>query len=56
VPIKPPPLTPVQSDVVSALVNLRSSRGDAERAVRTVRGDDFDTMFRAALQAVRTAH
>jgi DNA invertase Pin-like site-specific DNA recombinase len=49
------PLAGIQADVVSALINLKCARADAERAVRAVTGDglDFDGLFRAALQSVR---
>lgn len=55
VPVTPASLSPIQADVVSALVNLKCSRVDAERAVRSASGDDFDSVFRSALQAVRSA-
>lgn len=56
VAVIPASMTAVQTDVVSALVNLKCSRPDAEKAVRAVPGEalDFDTLFRAALQSVRT--
>jgi DNA invertase Pin-like site-specific DNA recombinase len=47
-------MTAVQADVVSALVNLGSTRTQAERAVHGVAGVDFDSLLRAALQSVRT--
>ncbi len=46
-----PPVTPVQEDVLSALVNLGYQRASAERAVAVVskKGDSFDVLFREAL-------
>ena len=50
-------LSPLDADIVSALVNLGSSRPAAEAAVRkarsTVTGDDFEPLFRKALELVR---
>jgi hypothetical protein len=49
----PPSLTAVQQDVISALVNLKCRRPDAEMAVRGANGEDFETLFKAALQTLR---
>lgn len=50
-------LSPLDADIVSALVNLGSPRPAAEAAVRkarsTVTGDDFEPLFRKALELVR---
>ncbi len=50
-------LSPLDADIVSALVNLGSPRPAAEAAVRkartTVTGDDFETLFRKSLELVR---
>lgn len=56
-PVVTTTLTAVQTDVVSALVNLKCRAVDAEKAVRAASGDvsDFDSLFRVALQYVRAA-
>ncbi len=50
-------MSPLDADIVSALVNLGSARPAAEAAVRkarsTVTGDDFEPLFRKALELVR---
>jgi DNA invertase Pin-like site-specific DNA recombinase len=50
-------LTAIQQDVVSALVNLKCPRAEAERAVRRLTDEtsDFERLFRTALQAVQSA-
>ena len=52
-----PLLTEVELDLISALVNLGSQRPAAEAAVRkaraTVPGDDFEKLFRKAMELVR---
>jgi DNA invertase Pin-like site-specific DNA recombinase len=49
-------LTAIQADVVSALLNLGSKQGVAEKAVRACDGAlDFDPLFRAALKNVQVA-
>lgn len=49
--------TAVESDVISALMNLGSNRQAAEAAVQKAKtggaGDDFEHLFRRALEAVR---
>jgi hypothetical protein len=50
----PVSLSPVQQDVVSALLNLGCKRPDAERAVSRATGNDFDSLFRSALASVRS--
>jgi Holliday junction DNA helicase RuvA len=48
-----PALTPVEEDVLSALVNLGYQRAAAEKAMSTVsRNGQFDNMFRQALTAL----
>ncbi len=51
------PMSPLEADIISALVNLGSPRPAAEAAVRkaraTVIGDDFEMLFRKALELVR---
>ncbi len=45
-----PAMTPIQEDVLSALVNLGYARPAAERAISLVKnGDSFDALFREAL-------
>ncbi len=46
-----PAISPVQEDVLSALINLGYNRAAAERAIATVskNGDSFDTLFRQAM-------
>jgi len=50
-------LSPLDADIISALVNLGSPRPAAEAAVRkartTVTGDDFEPLFRKSLELVR---
>lgn len=50
-------LTDLELDLISALVNLGSQRPAAEAAVRkaraTVPGDDFEKLFRKAMELVR---
>ena len=50
-------LSPVEFDVLSALLNLGCQRANAEQAVRKARGegagDDFEPLFRRALELVR---
>ena len=52
-----PALSPLESDVLSALLNLGCSRTAADEAIRKIkeRGvpNDFEPFFRAALSAVR---
>jgi Holliday junction DNA helicase RuvA len=54
---KGPLLTDLEVDLISALVNLGSQRPAAETAVRkaraTVTGDDFEKLFRKAMELVR---
>jgi Holliday junction DNA helicase RuvA len=54
---KGPLLTELDLDLISALVNLGSQRPAAEAAVRkaraTVAGEDFETLFRKAMELVR---
>jgi holliday junction DNA helicase RuvA len=51
------PVSELEADIISALVNLGSPRPAAELAVRkartTVTGDDFEPLFRKALELVR---
>jgi Holliday junction DNA helicase RuvA len=49
-----PAATPVEEDVLSALVNLGYNRAAAERAVAAAgrNGDSFDALFREALGAL----
>jgi holliday junction DNA helicase RuvA len=48
-----PSLTPVEEDVLSALVNLGYQRAAAEKAMSTVsKNGQFDNMFRQALTAL----
>ena len=48
-----PALTPVEEDVLSALVNLGYQRAAAEKAMSTVsKNGQFDNMFRQALTAL----
>ncbi len=49
-----PAISPVQEDVLSALVNLGYTRPAAERAVAAVskNGDSFDTLFRQAMASL----
>ena len=48
-----PALSPVEEDVLSALVNLGYQRAAAEKAMSTVpRNGQFDNMFRQALTAL----
>ena len=52
------PLLAVQEDVISALVNLKCKRTDAERAVVAAADGgavEFDGLFRASLQRVQSA-
>ncbi len=46
-----PAISPVQEDVLSALINLGYNRPAAERAIATVsrNSDSFDTLFRQAM-------
>jgi Holliday junction DNA helicase RuvA len=51
------PVSEMEADIISALVNLGSPRPAAEAAVRkartTVAGDEFEPLFRRALELVR---
>ncbi len=49
-----PAISPVQEDVLSALVNLGYNRSAAERAVASVsrNGESFDALFREAMAAL----
>ena len=48
-----PSLTPVEDDVLSALVNLGYQRASAEKVLSSVdRNGPFDSVFRAALAAM----
>lgn len=51
------PLSPVDQDVLSALINLGCNRANAEGAVRKAKsggaGPDFESLFRRALELVR---
>ena len=53
----PAPASPLDQDVLSALVNLGSPRAAAEAALKKAKsenaGADFETLFRRALQLVR---
>jgi holliday junction DNA helicase RuvA len=51
-----PTVSPVEEDVLSALVNLGYVRAVAEKAMSTIKRNgepNFDTLFRDALQALR---
>jgi Holliday junction DNA helicase RuvA len=52
-----PPLSTVEQDVLSALINLGCNRAAAEGAVRKAKsagvGDDFEPLFRRSLELVR---
>jgi Holliday junction DNA helicase RuvA len=54
---KPEALTPVDEDVLSALINLGCNRAAAEAALRKAKaagaGTDFEPLFRRALELVR---
>jgi Holliday junction DNA helicase RuvA len=56
-PDRPPSLSDVENDVLSALLNLGSQRPAAEAAVKKARasvtGDSFEILFRKALELVR---
>jgi holliday junction DNA helicase RuvA len=58
-PGAPAPLTPVEQDVLSALLNLGCARPAADAAVRKAKAAagstpaDFETLFRRALELVR---
>ena len=51
------PLSPVDQDVLSALINLGCNRANAEGAVRKAKsggaGPDFESLFRRSLELVR---
>jgi len=49
-----PAASPIEDDVLSALMNLGYQRGAAERALVSVRNgrDNFDVLFREALAAL----
>ncbi len=53
----PPALTPLERDVLSALINLGSARPAAEAALGKAKtsggSEDFETMFRRALELLR---
>lgn len=55
----PQPAAPAAEDVLSALVNLGYQRPAAQKAIETAvekdkgAGEDFDSLFRAALKAIR---
>jgi holliday junction DNA helicase RuvA len=54
---KPEPLSPVDADVLSALLNLGCNRPAAETALRKAKaanaGPEFEALFRKALELVR---
>ncbi len=48
-----PSVSPVEEDVISALVNLGYQRPQAEKAMEKAARGDFDAMFKAALGQLR---
>lgn len=54
---KPAPMSDLDQDVLSALVNLGAARPQAEAAVRKARAagpaEDFQTLFRRAMESLR---